>query len=80
MHMGDLAITNGGQLDGFVVYFRAEFDDIIGFETRPGQRQTSWSNVFIRIPARRLNAGDHLIYSVAMVDLLRFNSWRVSLD
>jgi type I protein arginine methyltransferase len=70
--------TRAGSLDGYLVYFRAIFDERTALSTSPDAPQTSWRNRFLRTPRRDVVPGDDLSYTVQFPDLRRPSTWSVA--
>ncbi len=75
------AVLRDGKLDGFVMYFKASFDDECAFDTSPlNEPITCWRSRLFRVPARQVKTGDLLSYQFRMADLLDTRSWTVQIQ
>ncbi|GJL58133.1 MAG: hypothetical protein NPIRA03_09900 [Nitrospirales bacterium] len=72
-----LVIRPGG-LDGFCLFFGADFGKGIQFDTRPGR--TCWANRLFRIPRKEYGQGETIKFSVKAVDLRRSYTWTFTID
>jgi type I protein arginine methyltransferase len=73
------AVTRGGRLDGFCLYFKAIFDDEISFTTAPvpaGSLHTHWSIPLYRVEATAQRPGDMLEFTLHMADLRNQKTWQ----
>ncbi|MBU8900024.1 50S ribosomal protein L11 methyltransferase [Corallococcus sp. M34] len=66
----------GGMLDGFVVYFRAAFDEHNAFDTGPGSPRTHWGMMLLRVEPQTVRAGDLLTLQLSVPRLEDVNGWR----
>lgn len=62
-------VKKTGRLDGYVVYFEAEFDEKNKITTFPPGNKTHWSNILIRKEARNYREGDTVDIRVSVEDL-----------
>ncbi|MBN1460358.1 MAG: class I SAM-dependent methyltransferase [Armatimonadetes bacterium] len=70
--------TNGGALNGFVLYFKAFFGDDIVLDTTPTLRHECIAQrrlPFYRTPSVRLEEGDEISVDVCASDLVNPRSW-----
>lgn len=68
------AVTDG-RLDGFVVYFKARFDDDISFTSSPEDRMTSWATPLLRVAPRTVQTGEPIGLNLVTGDLARPSTW-----
>lgn len=71
-------VVRDGPLDGFCVYFRAEFPNGVAFDTAPTSRFTHWTNRTFRGDRRRLRAGETLAFEFRAEPLTDPRFWRVN--
>lgn len=71
-------IERAGGLDGFCLYFRADFGEGIQLDTRPGY--THWPNRLFRMPRVEYAAGDEIRYSVDVGDIRRSYTWKFTVE
>lgn len=70
-------VRRDGFLDGYVVYFRVNFEDTLNFDTSPLSALTHWRCRMFRVPRRRVRAGEHLDYVLDLSDLANAHRWRL---
>ncbi|HNP97165.1 MAG TPA: hypothetical protein PKJ63_16105, partial [Cyclobacteriaceae bacterium] len=71
-------VNRAGGLDGFCLYFRADFGEGIQLDTRPGF--THWPNRLFRMPRVEYAAGDVIRYSVDVGDIRRSYTWKFTVE
>jgi type I protein arginine methyltransferase len=71
-------VNHAGGLDGFCLYFRADFGEGIQLDTRPGS--THWPNRLFRMPRVEYAVGDTIRYAVQAVDLRRSYTWAFTIN
>jgi protein arginine N-methyltransferase 1 len=69
-------VTTAGHFDGFVVYFRAGFDDRIAFTSSPDSTGTSWGTFLLRVETRPVAPGDTIRLDLTASDLTDPLTWR----
>ena len=68
--------TTSGTLDGFACYFRARFDDEIGFTNSPDVPPTSWVSPLLRVAPRAVASGEMIDFALEAGDLAEPRTWR----
>ncbi len=68
-------IARAGRLDGICSWFKASFDEEIGFATSPSDPKTHWAMPLYRVPVRDFAAGEMFTMSVETPDLSRHLDW-----
>ncbi|MBI1852440.1 MAG: class I SAM-dependent methyltransferase [Planctomycetes bacterium] len=69
-------VQHAGQLDGFVVFFRASFDDEICLDD--STTNTSWSIPMLRVESQRYEAGDRIAFELRSNNLANVDTWEWS--
>jgi protein arginine N-methyltransferase 1 len=69
-------VVRSGRLDGLALYFRARFDDDIGFGNAPGDPATNWQIPLLRVPGRACREGETVAVSLTMEDVAVPSTWR----
>ncbi len=72
-------VKRAGALDGLCVYFRAWFDDEISLSTSPLEEFTHWGNRLFRFDGRHFESGATISYELRMEELVKPESWQVTL-
>lgn len=72
-------VVREGSLDGFVIYFRAIFDEETILDTSPMKQQTHWLNLVMRTERKHFKAGDRIAWSVDLPVLVDRTTWRLVL-
>lgn len=70
-------VVHPGRLDVFVIYFRANFDDEISFDTSPLSPRTCFENVSVRLEGQQLRVGDVIDIEWTFDDITLIYTWRV---
>lgn len=69
-------VRNRGRLDGFIVYFKAYFDDEIILTSGPFEnRGTNWKYYLLRMESRQLEAGDTINFSLKAENIKSPKTW-----
>jgi protein arginine N-methyltransferase 1 len=82
---GSKTIARSGVLDGFILYFRASFDDDISFDTSPMSKRppmsgrTNWRNRLFRMECKPCRAGEVIPFKLTMERLNSPESWSLVL-
>ena len=66
-------VQRPGRLDGFVIFFRAWFDDEICLDNSTAH--TNWSIPMLRVESRRFEAGDLIEFELHANDLANIETW-----
>lgn len=69
-------VVSAGHFDGFCVYFDARFDGETGFSSSPEVDATNWANPLLRVPPRRVEAGETIALDLTAEDLAAPATWR----
>jgi type I protein arginine methyltransferase len=76
------SVVQGGTMDGFCLYFRADFDETTSFGISPVEVPAtfrSWGNTLFRAPQHRYVSGDEITYRVVLSELTDPSTWSVVL-
>ncbi len=71
----DAEVTTAGQLDGFGLYFRAWFDDNLGFGTGPEDSVGQRGPLLFRTERTALSTGDRLTFEVTLDHTYNADAW-----
>ena len=70
-------VSQEGRLDVLGVYFRADFDDEISFDTSPLSPTTHFKNVCVRLSGEDVCKGDVIEFEWAFDDIAVFSTWKL---
>ncbi len=68
-------VVRNGRLDGFLIYFKAFFDDEFGFSTWNQDRTTHWGLSLLRVEAVECEAGQEVGFSLSVGDWTDPETW-----
>ena len=71
-------IKEDGRLDGFAVYFKANFDDEIFFSNSPVGLNTNWVGRLLRVESKNLRKGQSIEFDMGIEYINNPDSWRWS--
>lgn len=71
-------ISRTGRLDGFCMYFRAQFDGEIALSNSPSSPHTNWAMPLLRTPSRQFSERDAIDFRLSMGDVMLPETWRWS--
>lgn len=72
-------VTQTGQCDGLILFFKVIFDEETQFDTSPSSTRTHWGNRIFRFPSKHYTQGEELTVTANMKDIINTETWEINL-